>query len=264
MWRSEALHIAYHKRDSAHLGRPMEFKVYGHAGRPFLVFPTSNGRFYQYEDSGAIAALSGFIEAGQIRVWTVDGIDGETFFARSGDLQARLGRHEAYFRYVREELLPEIMQVSAAANGGQMLRPLLSGCSMGAFHASNFLFRFPELAAGVIALSGVYSTRHFFGEALDGSVYFNSPLAYLGGLQDEGILARIRSRRLFFCCGQGAWEEPMLIDTRQLDHLLRDKHIPAWVDFWGSDVSHDWPWWHRQIVYFVNKWLEDDRASPVG
>ena len=27
---------------------PMEYKRYGHAGRPFVVFPTSNGRFFQY------------------------------------------------------------------------------------------------------------------------------------------------------------------------------------------------------------------------
>ncbi|WP_454816298.1 esterase family protein [Labrys neptuniae] len=252
------MQIAYHKRGSAELGREMEFKVYGHAGRPVLVFPTSNGRFYQYEDSGGIAALADRIEAGELQVWTVDGIDGESFFAEHGDLQHRVGRHEAYFRYVRHELLPEILD----ATGGRV--PLLTGCSMGAFHASNFLFRFPETVAGVIGLSGVYSTRHFFGAALDGQIYFNSPLAYLGGLEEGELLDRIRSRRLFFCCGLGAWEERMIEDTSNLAQVLSAKRIPAWIDFWGPDVSHDWPWWHRQIVYFFSKWLEADRASPVG
>ena len=56
---------------------------------------------------------------------------------------------------------------------------------MGGFHAANFVFRFPELTSGVIALSGVYSTRDFFGAALDGGIYFNSPLDYLAGLTDE-------------------------------------------------------------------------------
>ena len=60
---------------------------------------------------------------------------------------------------------------------------------MGGFHASNFVFRFPELASGVIALSGVYSTRDFFGAALDGDIFFNSPLDYLPGLDDAGCLA---------------------------------------------------------------------------
>jgi esterase/lipase superfamily enzyme len=248
--------VEYHKRFSPHLGREMEFKIYGHAGRPALVFPTSNGRFFQYEDSGGIQALAGHIEAGELRIWTVDGIDGETFFSKSDDLQGRMGRHEAYFRYVREELLPDILH----SGGG---KPILTGCSMGAFHASNFLFRFPDSAAGVIALSGVYSTRHFFGPALDGQIYFNSPVNYLPGLDHEDMLDRIRSRRLFFCCGQGSWEKPMLEDTHALAAVVSDKSIPAWIDIWGRDVSHDWPWWHRQIAYFFGKWLEDDRVQPV-
>ena len=44
------LHVSYHKKDSFHLGRPMEYKRYGHSGRPVIVFPTSGGRFFQYED----------------------------------------------------------------------------------------------------------------------------------------------------------------------------------------------------------------------
>ena len=250
------MQIDYHKRFSRHLGREMEFKVYGHAGRPVLVFPTSNGRFFQYEDTGCTGVLANRIDAGEIRIWTADGIDGETFFSRSQDLPARIGRHEAYFRYIGEELLPEILDFSGRT-------PILSGCSMGAFHASNFLFRFPERAAGVIALSGVYSTRHFFGGTLDGQIYFNSPLDYLAGLGDEALLNLIRSRRLFFCCGQGAWEEEMIEDTRRLEAVLRDKAVPAWVDFWGSDASHDWTWWHKQIAYFFAKWLEADRATSM-
>ena len=69
-----------------------------------------------------------------------------------------------------------------------MLKPLMSGCSMGAFHAANFLFHYPELVAGVIALSGVYSTRDFFGASLEGGIYFHSPLDYLAELENQGIL----------------------------------------------------------------------------
>ena len=34
------MHIGYHKWLSTHLGQEMELKVYGHAGKPMLVFPT--------------------------------------------------------------------------------------------------------------------------------------------------------------------------------------------------------------------------------
>ena len=66
------MQVSYHSQDSRHLGRPMEYKVYGHGGRPVVVFPTSNGRFYQYEDSGMIDELRIFIDSGQIQIWTVD------------------------------------------------------------------------------------------------------------------------------------------------------------------------------------------------
>ena len=37
--------ISYHKAFARTLGRDMEYKRYGHAGRPVVVFPTSQGRF---------------------------------------------------------------------------------------------------------------------------------------------------------------------------------------------------------------------------
>jgi esterase/lipase superfamily enzyme len=256
--------VAYLKNWSNHLGRDMEHKRYGHAGRPVVMFPTSRGRFFQYEDSGTIAALAEFIEAGRIQVWTLDGIDGETFFGSDPNLQNRIARHEAYFRYVREEVLPEIVSITRAANGGMVPKPIFSGCSMGAFHAATFVFRFPELVSGVIALSGVYSTRDFFGAALEGDIYYNSPLDFLPGLTDPRMLDQLRVLRLIFCCGQGAWEERMVVETKKLEEILRDKSIPARVDFWGHDVSHDWIWWHRQIVHFMERWLADDLVRRVA
>ena len=101
------MQIAYHKGFSHHLGRDMEYKRFGHAGRPVVMFPTSRGRFFQYEDTGTIAALADFIEAGRIQIWTLDGIDDESFFSKDPDLQQRIGRHEAYFRYIRDEAFPE-------------------------------------------------------------------------------------------------------------------------------------------------------------
>jgi esterase/lipase superfamily enzyme len=54
----------YHKWYSSRLGRDMELLVFGHAGLPVMVFPTSGGRFYEFEDRGMIGALAGKIDAG--------------------------------------------------------------------------------------------------------------------------------------------------------------------------------------------------------
>ena len=47
----------------------------------------------------------------------------------------------------------------------------------------------------------------------------------------------------------GAWEEPW--STQFLDEQFHDLGINIWVDYWGGDVNHDWPWWHKQVTYFL-------------
>jgi esterase/lipase superfamily enzyme len=74
---------------------------------------------------------------------------------------------------------------------------------------------------------------------------------YLSGINDPWYLDRYRNSKIIVCVGQGAWEEEAAADTRSLDALFREKSIPARVDFWGCDVNHDWPWWYRQMNYFL-------------
>jgi esterase/lipase superfamily enzyme len=248
----------YHNEYSHHLGRQIEYKVYGHKGKPVLVFPTSKGRFYQYEDFGMIHALSGFINDGTIQLWAADGIDWETFFAddsNSWDQIARIKRHEQYFNYIKEELIPAILQKSKENNGGQEQQLLLTGCSMGAYHSANFYFRYPQSVDALIALSGLYSTDYFFGQYKPTEIYLNSPLDYLKGPQPTQYMEKFKTSKLFFCCGQGAYESPMIDETYALKSLLEAKGIPAQVDFWGTDSKHDWDWWQKQIVYFMEKAL---------
>ena len=45
----------HHKWYSEHLGRDMEMLVFGHAGTPVLVFPTSMGKYFEYEDRGMVS-----------------------------------------------------------------------------------------------------------------------------------------------------------------------------------------------------------------
>ena len=70
---------------------------------------------------------------------------------------------------------------------------------------------------------------------------------------DHPYLALYRQKRIILCVGRGEWEEDMLNSTRQMDRILKEKKVPAWVDYWGYDVSHTWEWWRKQIVYFMGK-----------
>ncbi len=55
----------------------MELLVFGHVGARVLVYPTSMGRFFQWEDTGMIAALGDQLENGGLQLFCVDSVDGE-------------------------------------------------------------------------------------------------------------------------------------------------------------------------------------------
>ena len=72
---------------------------------------------------------------------------------------------------------------------------------------------------------------------------------------DHAWLDMYRQGTIIFCCGQGAWEDEMIGDSRRLDAILNEKGVPHWADFWGYDVNHDWPWWKKQLPYFMGHLL---------
>ena len=55
----------YIKWYSPSLHRDMKLLAFGHAGFPIVVFPTSGGRFWEYEDRGMVGALAPKIERGE-------------------------------------------------------------------------------------------------------------------------------------------------------------------------------------------------------
>ncbi len=246
------MHTEYHQWFSPHLGREMALKVYGHWGVPFLVFPCSRGRFFDFEGMGMINAVAAFIDSGRIKLFTVDSVDAESWYDFARLATERNARHEAYDRYVCSEVIPFVRHHCRDATA----RVMANGCSMGAYHAVNFFLRHPDLFAGTIALSGLYRLdREEFGLAgpAVAEAYFNSPLSYLPGLTDPWFLERYRRSTIIVCVGQGSWETEALADTRALEQALSQKAIPAQIEFWGFDVHHDWPFWYRQMNHFLGQ-----------
>lgn len=70
----------YHKWWSPRLNREMELLVFGHAGAKVLVFPTRDGRFFEYENLGMTEVLRPKIEAGHLQLFCVDAIYDESFY----------------------------------------------------------------------------------------------------------------------------------------------------------------------------------------
>jgi esterase/lipase superfamily enzyme len=243
------MNIEYHKWWSPGLNQDMELKVYGYYGKPVVVFPSQSGRFYDFENYGMVQAIAPFIEEGKVKVFTVDGIDDQTWANWDAHPADRARRYLDYDRYIISEVAPFIDE--HCSHSGQKI--LTTGVSMGGYHSANFFFRHPDIFDALIAISGIYNLQMFVGDYIDDNVYLNSPLAYLKNLEDPWILEQLRASQIVLVAGQGAWEEEMLQETLQLRSILETKGIPAWVDIWGKDVNHDWPWWGKMLPYFLAK-----------
>ena len=247
------MHFERRSQWSGELGREMAFNVYGHAGKPIIVFPSSGGSQNEYGDFGMIEACREFIDRGVVRFYTPDSYDSESWLSgyKSGHDMALA--HDAYDRYIINEFVP-LIRYESGWTGGMMA----TGCSMGGYHTINFALRHPDLFDVAVALSGVYDARFFTGDYHgDEVIYHNSPLDYLWNQEDAWFIDHYRNNRFIVAVGQGAWEEPHVSDTRALERAFQAKSLPAWFDYWGEDVAHDWPWWRIQMPYFLTS-LEAD------
>jgi len=248
------MEVHYYKTYSEHLQREMEYKTYGTEGRGVLVFPSQDQRFYEWEDNGMIDVLSPMIETGLFHLICCDSIDAETWSVvnenPSADLdyQPLIELHERWFHYITDELIPRV-------NKGQQL--IVTGCSMGGYHAGNTFFRRPDLFSTLLSLSGLFHADYFFPNFDDELVWRNSPLHYLSEQNDPSLLLdALRNKQIILCCGQGNYEDITCPSTQRLGELLQQKNIPTWVDIWGHDVHHDFDWWRKQALYFFSHVFE--------
>ncbi len=234
---SEGVAREYLKTWSVALGREMEALRFGTGGLSLLIFPTSLGRFYQWEDFGMMAALADKIDAGFIQLWCVDSVDGESWYAKEKPPRGRVQRHLQYERYILDEFLPRLPYP-----------PVTVGTSFGATHAVLFALRQPARFAGFIGLSGAYDTQRWIAGYFDEDAYFVNPLAFLPGLNDERYLAPLRAmeKRVI---ATGA-EDQNVGESIRVGTLLREKGVDVRLDLWPG-WSHDWPYWKEMLRRYV-------------
>jgi esterase/lipase superfamily enzyme len=232
----------YHKGYSSRLGREMELLVFGRAGVPVVVFPTSGGRFFEFEDHGMVAALEDRIGAGQLQIFCVDSVDAESWYNRAASPRARILRHMQYEGYLLDEVVPSLR--------AQNLNPRLValGCSFGGYHAANISLRHPEIFTGMVSLSGVFDLTSFLGGYYDLDCYYNLPTHYLANLNDPWFLDRYRRNRCLLATG---WDDQCLAQNQNLDRILTSKEIPHQLSIWDSPNSHDWPTWQRMVREYL-------------
>jgi esterase/lipase superfamily enzyme len=232
----------YHKWWSWRLDRDMELLVFGHSGVPIVVFPSSQGRFFEFEDRGLIGAVAHKIDAGEIQVFCLDSVDAESWYNRDVPPRWRIARHVQYENYIMEEVLPFIRLRNFDPH-------LVSvGCSFGGYHAVNIALRHPDRFTGFLSMSGAFDLSNFLGGYYDQDVYFNMPPHYLPNLGDPWFFDRYRNNTYILASG---WDDHCLWQGQNLARIMGEKGVPHHLYIWDSWNSHDWPTWARMMNEYL-------------
>ena len=232
----------YHRWYSRSLDRDMELLVFGHSGARVLVFPTSMGRFFQWEDTGMVETLGERLEQGHIQLYCVDSVDGESWYAKHKHPAVRAQRHIQYDSYILNEVVP----FSRQRNANPFL--MATGTSFGAYHAVNFALRYPQLVDRVIGLSGLYNITRFTRGYSDDNVYFNNPCAFIANEHDEARLAALRHMDIILAIGR---DDPSCSSNEEMSGVLWGKDIGHALRIWDG-WAHDWPWWKQMINKYID------------
>jgi esterase/lipase superfamily enzyme len=229
------------------LGRQMELLIFGHAGTRVVFFPTRKARFFDYESWGVVEALRPRLERGDLQLYCVDSVDAESLYCRAKHPAERIRRHLQYERYLLDEVVP----LTHHLNPNACL--MAAGCSMGAFHAVNVAFRYPQLFAKVVGMSGRYDLTQAmgcFGDLFQGyvdqDVYLNSPNRFLPNLGDDFYLGHLRRLDIKLIVGA---EDAFLADNYFLDQQLWAKGIDHQLHVWSGEAHTPLAWQHMVQLY---------------
>ncbi|MGO4209673.1 esterase family protein [Terriglobus sp. 2YAB30_2] len=231
----------YHKWFSPELGREMELLIFGHGGMPAIIFPTSQGRFYEFEDRGMVEAVHRKVHHGQLQLFCVDSVDAESWYNRGAPAHWRVARHLQYEQYILKEVRALVRQKNHAP------QLALAGCSFGGFHAVSMALRHPDVFTGTLSMSGAFDLTAFLHGYYDQDVYLLFPNHFLPNLHDPWYLDRYRKNVYVLATGvhDQCWDQ-----NEKLAAIMRQKEIPVRLDVWGDNTGHDWPSWQRMAAEY--------------
>ncbi|MDQ4075999.1 MAG: alpha/beta hydrolase-fold protein [Chloroflexota bacterium] len=231
----------YHRWWSPSLQRDMELLIFGHAGARVLVFPTSKGRFYEWEDRGMIGAMSWQISQGWFQFYCIDSVDAESWYNYGAHPGYRPFRHNQYEQYILNEVVPLMWRINPT--------PYLitTGASFGAYHAMNIALRHPNTFQRVLGLSGIYDISSWVHGHHDNNVYFNNPVDYVKSAHDSHQLHQLRQLNIIMAVGE---HDPNIGHNRYFSDLLWDKGIWHAFRIWDG-WAHDWPWWRQMLQQYI-------------
>lgn len=232
---------------SPRLEKEMPIAVYGNYGFALLLVPTAAADYLEYERFQLLDQLKPYIDAGKVKVFSIDSINNESWLNNNMEPKHKAIRQNQFNWYVYDEVIPFIKTHTSAET------PVITcGASFGALHSMNLFLKRPDLINGVIAMSGVYDLTEYTKGYYDEDVYFNSPQHYIPNLSDHGLLEQIRqSRHIHIFSGSGPYEDPDA--SRSFANILYNKGIHYELDIWGAEWKHDWETWRKVLPFYIDR-----------
>ena len=221
------------------ISRDFDMLVFGHAGIPVVAYPTSMGSYHQNSDFGLIEAAGWFIDNGLIKIYCPDSLDNEGWYNKNIHSADRIRTHMAYDHLIRTEVVPRAQYETGHD------RLVMAGCSFGAYHATNFAFRYPGLVRQLINMGGAFDIKMQLDGYYDENAYYHNPIDFLANLQDPmlwqmGIIL-------------GAGEYDMCLDANiRLSEALKQKGVEHWLDIRPGGI-HDWPVWREMFPDYLSR-----------
>lgn len=235
------MHRMYHRWWSPALHRDMELLEFGHGGARVIAFPTSRGRFYEWEDHGMPAALGDLLGRGYLHLTCVDAVDPESWYAYHLHPGARAWRHEQYTAYILQEVLPWTRWRNPYPY------VILTGASFGAFHALSIGLRYPDQVDRILSMSGLTDIKQFLDGYHSPTIYFQNPMDFIPNEHDPVRLARLRQLDIILAVGR---DDPLVHQNRELSARLWAKGIGNALREWDG-FAHDWPVWQRMVRQYI-------------
>ena len=217
--------------------------VFGHSGYPVVLFPTSKGRFYENKDFGLVGSAAHLIDAGKIKIYCPDGIDGNSWYDYGIHPADRVKTHMAYERAILYDVIDFARYETGRSRVG------VAGCSFGGYHALNLGLRNPDRIGYIFSMSGSFDIQQFIMGYYDDNCYYNNPPDYIPGLNDSHYLNGIRSMGIVL--GTGEWDM-CLEDNKKMSLMLAGKDINHWLDV-KKWAGHDWPWWREMFPRYLSQ-----------
>ncbi len=220
---------------------------WGHWGQPLLLFPTAGGDAAEVERMDLIAALRPLIDAGRIKVYSIDSFAGRTWITHRHNPAHCVWVQKQFDAYIREEVVPAI-RMDCRSDSVEIMT---AGASIGAFNAVLSICRHPDVFSHAIGMSGTYDIEHWLGGHSIQDFYHYSPVHFLPQVPDGEHLNRLRTRSVILATGQGPWENPG--DSWKVAQVLGGRGVPNRVDLWDPQWDHDWPTWRIMLPQYLDK-----------